>query len=61
MNCNIDDTTLLSCDHRGIGIENCDHSEDVALECIGGDRLKLSELNSYGCFASQYLAITLYL
>ena len=37
VDCRPDDTTLLSCDHRGIGIDNCDYWEDVGLQCIGGD------------------------
>ena len=33
--CSVGDTTLLSCYYRGIGVHNCDHSDDVALECAG--------------------------
>ena len=33
MKCGSNDTILLSCDHKGLGIETCGHSEDVALVC----------------------------
>ena len=59
VDCRPSDTTLLSCDHRGIGLENCDHSEDVALECIG-DGPRPSEviaLFDVALLASSYLSI----
>ena len=33
LNCQSDDDFLLLCDHRGIGVENCGHSEDIELTC----------------------------
>ena len=31
--CTTDDTTLLSCQHGGVGINNCAHFEDVVVYC----------------------------
>ncbi len=31
--CSSTETTLLQCSHNSIGDNNCDHSQDVALEC----------------------------
>ena len=28
--------TLADCTHLAFGLHNCDHSEDVALVCVGG-------------------------
>ena len=33
VSCSSSDLTLLDCRHRGIGVENCVHSQDVALIC----------------------------
>ena len=33
VSCNGYESRLALCSHRGYGINNCDHSEDVALEC----------------------------
>ena len=32
--CNGTETHLANCSHLGIGIENCDHSEDAGVVCI---------------------------
>ena len=36
LSCSSSDLTLLDCRHRGIGVENCVHSQDVALICETG-------------------------
>ena len=33
LRCTSTDTSLLTCSHRGIGVEDCSHSEDVAISC----------------------------
>ena len=34
--CSVNDTILANCGHYGVGItENCDHSKDVGVVCIG--------------------------
>ena len=35
-----DERTLLDCDRSGWGVVNCDHSEDVAIECAQSDTSK---------------------
>ncbi|XP_071955475.1 scavenger receptor cysteine-rich domain-containing protein DMBT1-like [Antedon mediterranea] len=32
--CNGDETLITTCRHAGVGIENCDHSEDAGVECV---------------------------
>ncbi len=31
--CSSSDAYLLECSHRGIGMNNCSHSEDIELTC----------------------------
>jgi len=31
--CSGSENSLDECDHRGWGVHNCDHDEDVAIEC----------------------------
>ncbi len=31
--CSSSDVYLLECSHRGIGVNNCSHSEDIELTC----------------------------
>ena len=33
--CTGNESTLLSCSHRGIGRHNCGHSEDAGVRCPG--------------------------
>ena len=34
LRCSTSDTSLESCSHNGIGVEDCGHSEDIALSCF---------------------------
>ena len=34
--CQRSDASLLDCDHGGVGIHNCAHSEDVGVICLTG-------------------------
>ena len=33
VNCSGFESTLFSCNHRGVGIHNCDHSKDFSVRC----------------------------
>ena len=33
--CNGTESDLLSCSHNGLGMHNCDHSEDAGVRCTG--------------------------
>ena len=33
--CTGDESRLVDCPHRGLGVHNCDHSKDVGVRCIG--------------------------
>ena len=33
VNCFTSSSTLISCSHNGIGVHNCQHSEDIAVVC----------------------------
>jgi len=35
-----DESSLLDCGHRGWGVHNCDHDEDVTITCL--DHLNLT-------------------
>ena len=35
VSCTGDESSLITCGHNGIGIHDCRHSEDVAVECWG--------------------------
>ena len=34
--CSSSDNLLLLCSHRGIGVDNCVHSEDIEITCSTG-------------------------
>jgi hypothetical protein len=38
LNCIGDESSLFSCRHGGLGIHDCDHSEDVGVRCRGENR-----------------------
>ena len=33
--CSGTESKLINCNHRGYGVHNCSHSEDVGIRCIG--------------------------
>ena len=33
--CSGDESSLLECEHEGVGVHNCDHSEDAGVICEG--------------------------
>ena len=33
--CDGSEPDLFNCTHPGVGIENCDHSDDAGVECVG--------------------------
>lgn len=35
MHCNGSESRLIDCNHSGIGVHNCQHSNDVGLRCLG--------------------------
>ena len=35
LDCTGHESSLFSCRHRGVGIHDCDHSEDAGVICIG--------------------------
>ena len=37
LNCPYDAVRLTQCTHNGIGVENCYHSEDVYVSCLGSE------------------------
>lgn len=39
--CSGSEGRLLDCNHRGIGIHNCNHGEDAGVECIASKNLML--------------------
>ena len=36
LSCSGSESSLGQCTHNGIGIEDCDHTEDVYVSCLGG-------------------------
>ena len=40
--CSSSDTTLSQCTHNGIGVEDCDHSEDVYVSCLGSEHMYIA-------------------
>ena len=40
------ESRLIDCTHRGIGVHNCDHSEDAGVRCTGKYNVFLSDKNS---------------
>ena len=35
VSCTGDESSLTKCKHNGIGIHDCEHLEDVAVDCFG--------------------------
>ena len=41
LSCSSTSPHLRACSHRGIGVHNCDHSQDVILSCLGARSVRL--------------------
>jgi len=50
------ETCLLSCYNRGIGSNNCGHSEDVAISC-SGTRFTSTDCSFISTFTSKFLPL----
>jgi hypothetical protein len=49
------ETSLLNCSHRGIGVSNCAHSEDANVICPGMIIVELQLTNAWNhCIAHLY-------
>ncbi len=35
VSCSGSESMLINCPHRGIGVHNCDHSDDAGVACVG--------------------------
>ena len=40
VHCTGTETTLLSCPNNGVGIHNCQHTEDAGVRCLGKKNLR---------------------
>ena len=47
LRCTGRETSLISCPHPGIGNEDCDHFEDVGLECTSETTPTTSSMSSF--------------
>ena len=54
LKCDGSEPDLFNCTHPGVGIENCDHSDDAGVECVGKQVFVVmsyaSHLNIENCF-----------
>ena len=57
VNCYSYSTRLSSCSHRGWGVHNCGHSEDIALQC---SNTTSTSVNSQYSITTVYSATSLY-
>ena len=48
LSCTSSDTALERCHHSGVGNNDCDHSEDVAISCFRGMLLTFNKQNILG-------------
>ena len=71
VDCDGDESRLTECDHNPWGVENCGHSEDIAVTCIGGEcihvtiffckcvpdiKYNLTAIIFYVCFNFMYIS-----
>ena len=48
VSCSGRETSLAFCSHSGIGLHNCDHSEDVSVKCNAGEHIFADLLDDKG-------------
>ena len=53
VNCVGTEGTIGSCAHNGWGIENCGHSEDASVKCIGGKFLFITVMRNIDAVVNQ--------
>ena len=47
LSCSGSELTLLQCSHRGIGIHDCSHGEDMSVRCSGSKTGSLFKLKIF--------------